>query len=43
MPGNKSDLWGNTDAYENYMGRWSKKVAPLFFAVARCAWQKVLD
>jgi len=30
MPGNKSDLWGNTDAYENYMGRWSKKVAPLF-------------
>ena len=30
MPGNKSDLWGNTDAYENYMGRWSQKVAPLF-------------
>jgi len=30
MPGKKSDLWGNADAYENYMGRWSKKVAPLF-------------
>lgn len=30
MPKNKSDLWGNTEAYENYMGRWSKKVAPLF-------------
>ena len=30
MTNKKSGLWGNTDAYENYMGRWSKKVAPLF-------------
>ncbi len=30
MPGNEPNLWGKTDAYENYMGRWSKKVAPLF-------------
>lgn len=30
MTNKKSDLWGNTDAYENYMGRWSQKVAPLF-------------
>lgn len=30
MNDKKSDLWGNTDAYENYMGRWSQKVAPLF-------------
>ena len=27
MPGDKADLWGSTDAYENYMGRWSKKLA----------------
>lgn len=30
MANNKSGLWNNTDAYENYMGRWSQKVAPLF-------------
>lgn len=30
MPKYKSDLWSNTDAYENYMGRWSKKIGPLF-------------
>jgi SAM-dependent methyltransferase len=30
MNDKKSDLWSNTDAYENYMGRWSQKVAPLF-------------
>jgi SAM-dependent methyltransferase len=30
MTDNKSGLWGNTQAYENYMGRWSQKVAPLF-------------
>jgi SAM-dependent methyltransferase len=30
MTNKKSGLWGNTDAYENYMGRWSQKVAPLF-------------
>src|SRR5210317_796740 len=30
MTNKKSGLWGNTDAYEKYMGRWSQKVAPLF-------------
>ena len=30
MPSTKPDLWGNTHAYERYMGRWSKNVAPLF-------------
>jgi trans-aconitate methyltransferase len=30
MTDNKPGLWGNTEAYENYMGRWSQKVAPLF-------------
>jgi len=26
----KPNLWGASDAYEAYMGRWSRKVAPLF-------------
>lgn len=30
MTDNKPGLWDNTQAYENYMGRWSQKVAPLF-------------
>jgi len=30
MANKKPDLWGNPDAYENYMGRWSQNVAPLF-------------
>ena len=30
MPNNQPDLWGATDKYEMYMGRWSKEVAPLF-------------
>lgn len=30
MPDEKSKLWGAADAYEQYMGRWSRKVAPLF-------------
>lgn len=30
MTDGKPDLGGNTQAYENYMGRWSQKVAPLF-------------
>jgi len=30
MTNSKPGLWGDTDAYENYMGRWSQKVAPLF-------------
>lgn len=25
-------LWGGGDAYERYMGRWSRKIAPLFTA-----------
>ena len=30
MPSSRPDLWGAGDAYERYMGRWSRKVAPLF-------------
>jgi SAM-dependent methyltransferase len=30
MTDNKPGLWSNTQAYEDYMGRWSQKVAPLF-------------
>jgi SAM-dependent methyltransferase len=30
MAGEKSKLWGAADAYEQYMGRWSRKIAPLF-------------
>lgn len=30
MPGDKPALWNSTDTYERYMGRWSRKVAPLF-------------
>jgi SAM-dependent methyltransferase len=26
----RSDLWGGADAYERYMGRWSRLVAPAF-------------
>jgi trans-aconitate methyltransferase len=32
MPTAQQDLWGGGDAYERYMGRWSRKVAPLFLA-----------
>lgn len=28
--GARPGLWGAADAYERYMGRWSRKVAPLF-------------
>lgn len=30
MTDNEPGLWGSTEAYENYMGRWGQKVAPLF-------------
>jgi trans-aconitate methyltransferase len=30
MPSSQPGLWGAGDAYERYMGRWSRKVAPLF-------------
>ena len=30
MPDEKSKLWGAANAYEQYMGRWSRKIAPLF-------------
>ncbi len=30
MPSNSPKLWGPSDTYERYMGRWSRKVAPLF-------------
>jgi SAM-dependent methyltransferase len=42
MTNKKPGLWGKTDAYENYMGRWSQKVAPLFLrwldAPANSSW-----
>lgn len=30
MPTVQTNLWGGSDAYERYMGRWSRAVAPLF-------------
>ena len=30
MPTHDPNLWGASDAYELYMGRWSRKVAPVF-------------
>ncbi|MHA1565449.1 MAG: class I SAM-dependent methyltransferase [Alphaproteobacteria bacterium] len=30
MPGKKPDLWDSSKTYEQYMGRWSRQVAPLF-------------
>lgn len=30
MSSEKPALWGAADAYERYMGRWSRKAAPLF-------------
>lgn len=30
MPEQRSGLWGASDAYEMYMGRWSRKIAPAF-------------
>lgn len=30
MPTQQPDLWSGGDAYERYMGRWSRKVAPIF-------------
>ena len=42
MPDDKPTLWNSTDSYERYMGRWSRKVAPLFLnwlgAPARKSW-----
>ena len=32
MGDRESDLWSAADAYERYMGRWSREVAPLFLA-----------
>ena len=32
MPTAQPDVWGTADAYERYMGRWSRQVAPLFTA-----------
>ncbi len=31
-PGAKTAAWLNADAYERYMGRWSRRVAPLFLS-----------
>lgn len=30
MPTHDPNLWGAGDAYERYMGRWSRRIAPLF-------------
>ena len=30
MSSSKADLWGSGDAYEKYMGRWSRRIAPHF-------------
>jgi SAM-dependent methyltransferase len=30
IPESKSSLWTSADAYERYMGRWSRQIAPLF-------------
>ena len=30
MANGENKLWGTADTYERYMGRWSRKVAPLF-------------
>jgi hypothetical protein len=30
MPSSQQVHWGASDAYERYLGRWSRKVAPLF-------------
>jgi len=30
MPAAQPNLWGASDAYERYMGRWSRIVAPIF-------------
>ncbi|MHA6688613.1 class I SAM-dependent methyltransferase [Mesorhizobium sp. A556] len=30
MPTHDPNLWGASDAYERYMGRWSRRVAPVF-------------
>jgi trans-aconitate methyltransferase len=32
MPATRPDVWGAAEAYERYMGRWSRKVAPPFVA-----------
>ncbi len=32
MADEKPNLWSATESYEQYMGRWSRKVAPLFMA-----------
>ena len=42
MPEETPSLWNSSDAYDRYMGRWSRKVAPLFLdwldAPAEKAW-----
>lgn len=30
MPTQDRNLWGASEAYERYMGRWSRRIAPLF-------------
>ena len=32
MPDQRGELWGASDAYEAYMGRWSRRIAPQFLS-----------
>lgn len=45
MPTGQPDLWGGGDAYERYMGRWSRRIAPLFIdwvgAPLRACWIEI--
>ena len=40
-----SDTWEQGDPYKQYVGRWSRRIAPLFLAwlgvPARCSWLDV--
>jgi len=42
MTDDRAELWGGAEAYEQYMGRWSRRIAPLFLewltAPAAGAW-----
>ncbi|MGE0006754.1 MAG: class I SAM-dependent methyltransferase [Parvibaculaceae bacterium] len=44
MQDRRAGLWGGAEAYERYMGRWSRRIAPLFLAwLARPAKARWID
>src|SRR4029453_19170489 len=44
LPGTGSPMFSNSDAYDRYMGRWSRRLAPLFVQFAHIQeGQTVLD